>query len=95
MPTIVVYTEDKKAVKMTRDRIVSPLNPGPCCSTHMKPIGKPQQENVLTFQYKRCQHCGYTVRVFSTVKPDKRFRELLKETEQIYRPSQEEEEVVK
>ncbi len=25
MPTIVVYTEDKKAVKMTRDRIVSPF----------------------------------------------------------------------
>ncbi len=70
MPTIVEYTMSQAPRNAYPDRIVSPLQAGPCCFTDMEQIGEPEVEGRWRYQYRRCRKCGYTVRAIIQVLPD-------------------------
>jgi len=63
MPTIVEYTDSKTPWNAYPDRIVSPIQAGPCCFTDMEKVGSPEHEGRYRYQYRRCRGCGFTVRV--------------------------------
>lgn len=67
--TIVEYSDQKHAVNLYPDRIVSPPSPNTCCFTGMEPVGGEQRERGWLFLYVRCRQCGYTVRRFSYAGP--------------------------
>jgi hypothetical protein len=62
MTTIVEYTDSKSPSNEYPDRIVSPLQAGPCCFTDMEKVGAPEVEERWRYQYRRCRQCGFTVR---------------------------------
>lgn len=63
MATIVEYSAEKSAKNWYPKKIVSPSSSSECCVTHMKRIGEMHGEgNGRHFYYKRCTHCGFTVR---------------------------------
>ena len=64
MATIVEYSAEKPARNGYPKRIISPPSPSRCCFTHMKRIAEMQKEDGQRFYYKRCTHCGFTVREF-------------------------------
>ncbi len=65
MATIVEYGEDRRPVNGYPGKIVSPAHPSACCRTGMVQIGDLQAEgDWSSFYYKRCRHCGFTVRYF-------------------------------
>ena len=70
MSTIVEYVDGKPAKNLYPKRIVSPRMSSPCCSCNMEMIGRPQEEGCWVFQYRRCQSCGFTVRVILREIPD-------------------------
>jgi len=63
MSTIVTYHDGKPPANRYPERITSPTKPRTCCASHMEFIGKTSQDGRVTFQYKRCSRCGFTVRV--------------------------------
>jgi hypothetical protein len=62
MPTIVQYTDSKAPENAYPERIVSPIQAGPCCFTDMEKLGKRESEGRYQYQYRRCRECGFTVR---------------------------------
>jgi hypothetical protein len=70
MVTIVRYTDRQPALNTYPDRIVSPTRSGPCCFTDMETIGPLQREGQWVFRYRRCRHCGFTVRAILYMVPD-------------------------
>ena len=70
MPTIIEYSDTKPAKNRYPRRIVSPSHASPCCHLHMKPVGRPFLESLTEIQYKRCQRCGFTVRLILRQIPD-------------------------
>lgn len=70
MPTIVEYTNSQPPRNEYPDRIISPLRAGPCCFTDMEEVGKPEVEGRWRFQYRRCRHCGFTVRAIIEELPE-------------------------
>lgn len=70
MATIVEYTDQKRPKNLFPERIVSPVRSGPCCFSDMEEIGEPQEDGRWVFRYKRCQKCGFTVRVILREIPD-------------------------
>ncbi len=70
MPTIVEYTDARSPRNEYPDRIVSPLQAGPCCFTDMENVGVPAVEGRWRYQYRRCRVCGFTVRVIIQELPD-------------------------
>ena len=64
MVSIIEYSSEKKARNSYPHRIISPPIPSRCCQARMKRIGQVQVEDSGTFYYKRCSHCGFTVREF-------------------------------
>jgi hypothetical protein len=63
METIVKYTDRQPPKNRYPAFIISPPRSGPCCFSDMEEIGSPQTNKRWVFQYKRCKHCGFTVRV--------------------------------
>lgn len=63
MPTIVQYRDGEAPVNGYPDQIVSPRQGSACCVAGMEMLGDVLVEGTTTFQYKRCRHCGFTVRV--------------------------------
>ncbi len=78
MATIVEYTDQRPACNRHPDRIVSPLRASPCCFIAMETIGEPQQDGHWLFCYRRCRHCGFTVRSILRAMPDPTLERLLK-----------------
>ncbi len=70
MGTIVQYTDEHQPANLYPHRIISPARPGPCCFTEMDEIGDPEQDDRWFFRYKRCRHCGFTVRLGLEAIPD-------------------------
>jgi hypothetical protein len=70
MPTIVTYTDTAAPRNEFPRRIVSPTRPGPCCFTGMNTLGGVGREGRYEFAYRRCQTCGFTVRVIVRYLPD-------------------------
>ena len=70
MATIVTYTDQQPACNRYPDRIVSPSRAGPCCFIDMETIGAPQRDGQWLFCYRRCRHCGFTVRGILRAMPD-------------------------
>ncbi|HSB71239.1 MAG TPA: hypothetical protein VLT62_18075 [Candidatus Methylomirabilis sp.] len=70
MATIVEYTDSKSPSNEYPDRIVSPLQAGPCCFTDMERVGAPEVEERWRYQYRRCRQCGFTVRAIIQELPD-------------------------
>ena len=64
MVSIIEYSEEKKARNSYPHRIISPPIPSQCCQARMNRIGQVQVEDNGKFYYKRCSHCGFTVREF-------------------------------
>ncbi|GEM_PF-2042056 len=64
MVSIIEYSEEKKARNSYPHRIISPPIPSQCCLARMNRIGQVQVEDNGKFYYKRCSHCGFTVREF-------------------------------
>jgi hypothetical protein len=70
MATIVEYTAQKPAQDCFPARIISPPHSSPCCFTEMEVIGAPREDGRWLVQYKRCRHCGFTVRLVLRETPD-------------------------
>jgi hypothetical protein len=80
MATIVEYTDQKPPENQYPARIISPLRSGPCCFTEMEEIGTSQQDSRWLFQYRRCQKCGFTVRLIVRELPDEALAAELRRT---------------
>lgn len=63
MVTIIEYTDRKAPQNLYPVRIISPTSAGPCCYADMEEIGASGRTARWVFQYRRCRHCGFTVRV--------------------------------
>ncbi len=70
MATIVEYTDRKKPQNLYPRRIISPARPKPCCYSDMEEIGTSHDTVRWVYRYKRCRHCGFTVRVIVRAIPD-------------------------
>jgi len=70
MATIVEYTDRKQPENRYPTRIISPTRPQLCCFTDMEELGTARETDRWVFQYKRCRHCGFTVRVILRALPD-------------------------
>lgn len=70
MATIVEYTDRKRPQNGYPTRIISPTRPRPCCFSDMEELGTSHATDRWVFQYKRCRHCGFTVRVILHEIPD-------------------------
>jgi len=70
MATIVEYTDRKQPENRYPTRIISPTRPRLCCFTDMEELGTARETDRWVFQYKRCRHCGFTVRVILRALPD-------------------------
>ncbi|HWQ68934.1 MAG TPA: hypothetical protein VN494_03095 [Patescibacteria group bacterium] len=69
--SIIEYSSEKKARNSYPHKIISPPTPSRCCQARMNRIGAIQAEGDNKFYYKRCSHCGFTVREFvSTIDID-------------------------
>ncbi len=66
--TIVEYTIDKAALNDYPRRLVSPPAPSTCCAIEMRALGKIHCQYDRPFIYKQCRRCGYTVRLFFSVR---------------------------
>lgn len=65
MAAIVRYSDQLPPTNDYPHRIISPVRPSACCATAMLQIGDLEVDGSgLTYYYKRCQHCGFTVRHF-------------------------------
>lgn len=71
MPTIVEYSDTKAPLNAYPERIVSPIQAGPCCFTDMEKIGSPEGEERYRYQYRRCRQCGFTVRAIIEELPNR------------------------
>jgi hypothetical protein len=80
MSTIVEYRSEAVPLNAYPARIVSPPAPAACCTDHMGSIGEPFVEGRITYQYKRCTQCGFTVRRVVASVPDAGPIEQLRET---------------
>ncbi len=78
MPTMVEYTDSTPALNEYPMRIVSPTRPSPCCVHYMTPVGEETPEGRVIFRYKRCPHCGFTVRLILRELPDTELVETLR-----------------
>ncbi len=78
MATIVTYTDQRPPENRYPERIISPPRPGPCCFSDMEEVGRAQQQERWVFQYRRCQQCGFTVRVIVREIPDAALLEELR-----------------
>jgi hypothetical protein len=63
MPTIVTYTDDQLPLNDFPQRIISPTRSGPCCFSAMEDLGAVCRDGHWEYAYRRCQTCGFTVRV--------------------------------
>jgi hypothetical protein len=79
MATIVRYTDQEPATNRFPERIVSPPRSSPCCFTDMDEVGTSQRDGRWVFQYRRCQQCGFTVRVILREIPDAARAEQLRQ----------------
>ncbi len=70
MATIVEYNDQKAPENCFPERIISPTRSGSCCFSDMEELGVPQEEGHWLYQYKRCNKCGFTVRVILREIPD-------------------------
>lgn len=70
MPTIVEYTDKVPPRNVYPERIVSPLHSGPCCFSHMASVGDIQRDGNWEYVYRRCQRCGFAVRMIGREVPD-------------------------
>jgi hypothetical protein len=70
MPTIVEYTDTKTPQNLYPKRIISPTRSGPCCFTDMEGVGPVKRDGLWEYQFRRCQRCGFTVRVVLREVPD-------------------------
>jgi hypothetical protein len=70
MPTIVTYTDQRPPTNRYPRQIISPPRAGACCFSEMEEVGTPQQDDRWVFQYRRCQRCGFAVRVVLREIPD-------------------------
>jgi hypothetical protein len=78
--SIVEYTDQKTPMNEFPTRIISPVRSGPCCFSAMEELEGLQQEERWVFRYKRCQKCGFTVRLIVREIPDLRLQSDLRET---------------
>ncbi|MFQ5961820.1 MAG: hypothetical protein ACE5MG_10510 [Candidatus Methylomirabilales bacterium] len=70
MATIVEYSDTKRPVNAYPRRIVSPRHPKPCCAARMARVGSIQQDKRgRPFSYRRCEGCGFTLRLFLPFEP--------------------------
>lgn len=70
MPTIIEYSDAVPSRNDYPERIVSPMTPRSCCLTHMVEVGSDTVEGNWVYKYKRCEVCGFTVRVVLRGLPD-------------------------
>ena len=63
MPTIVTYTDAEPPRAQFPQRIISPTHSSPCCSSEMEDVGMVQADERYEYAYRRCQSCGFTVRM--------------------------------
>ena len=80
MATIVEYTDRKAPQNSYPQYIVSPSRSGPCCAAAMEELGPAEQEGRRMVQYKRCQRCGFTVRVVLHTLVDTKLAAELRQT---------------
>jgi len=78
--SIVEYTDRIPPMNEYPTRIVSPVRSGSCCFSAMEDLGGTVQEERWLFRYKRCQKCGFTVRVIVRELVDERLQADLRET---------------
>ena len=78
LATIVEYTDRKRPENRYPKRIISPTRSQLCCFTDMEEIGTSHESDRWVFQYKRCRHCGFTVRVILREVPDETVAALLR-----------------
>ncbi len=79
MRTIVEYTDRKPAENRYPQRIVSPLRSSVCCFSEMEDVGDPMSESDWEYRYRRCQTCGFTVRVILRPIPDEALLKSLRQ----------------
>ena len=70
MQTIIEYTNTKVPENRFPSRIVSPPQSSSCCFSAMEEVGPPWVDGRWLVQYKRCRHCGFTVRAVVRYLPD-------------------------
>ena len=80
MPTIVEYTDQKRANNQYPERIVSPPHSSPCCFSTMEDLGEEEREDRWIYRYRRCPTCGYTVRLIVRQLPDQELIAQLRKT---------------
>jgi hypothetical protein len=80
MATIVQYTDQRPSENRYPHQIISPPRPDDCCFSQMEEIGAPQEDTRWVFQYRRCRHCGFAVRVILREFPDAFLAASLRET---------------
>ncbi len=71
LPTLVTYTDAMPPQNQFPRRVISPTRSGPCCFTDMAALGKPRRNDRYEYEYRRCQTCGFTLRVIVRYLPDK------------------------
>jgi hypothetical protein len=76
---MVEYTDSAPALNAYPHRIVSPSRPSRCCTGAMALLGEELTEGRVIFRYKRCRHCGYTVRLIIREMPDPGQAEALRQ----------------
>ncbi len=84
MATIVEYTDQKVPLNNYPQHIISPVRSGPCCFTDMEELGDVHQDGRWMVQYKRCNRCGFTVRVVLRELPDQNLIAELRKTLEVY-----------
>lgn len=80
MRTIVTYTNQRPPENRYPYHIISPPWAGPCCFTAMEELGTPEMDERWLFQYRRCRHCGFAVRMILRELPDTVVLASLRET---------------
>ncbi len=70
MRTLVEYTDRLPPLNGYPHRLISPTHPRPCCHRSMVFVSEELREGQIVFRYKRCLHCGYTVRHIVREVPD-------------------------
>ena len=80
MATIVEYTDAEAPQNLYPKRIISPSHSKPCCFINMEGVSPIQQDGHWEYQYKRCQKCGFAVRVILRTLPDETLLRVVRRT---------------
>jgi hypothetical protein len=78
--TIVHYTDGQPSRNAYPREIISPTRSSDCCFTAMQDVGAVEQEGHWRYRYRRCDTCGFTVRLGTQYIPDEARLRILRHT---------------